>query len=517
MSPEKLNSEFRKAQFFLQNKDFINAETIALKLIKKFPSIPDLNIFLGVVYLTANKLNKAINIFNKIIIKNPKSPVVYNNLAICLERMDDFDGAVANYEKSINLDKNNPLTLISLAKLYIRHQYYHEAKKILDDNKHVFKNTQQLESIKYLAIINSELNLVDEAKSNYLEYFNLNDIPSEFFKLLWNFSEIFDISNHVELINKAKNLVETLNLDNDSLARYYFVLADNYKKNNEMRLFVECLNKANEYLNFKNLKFKQKYDRYFSNNKIYEDLLEDIKHFKVENFNPIFIVGMPRSGTTLIEQIISSHDLVYGAGELQFFCNSINKFLDSHSQDQYSININKFALEMQKNYKNAILNLNHSKKYHTNKYPLNFLYINFILAIFPNSKFINIQRNDGAVAWSLFERWMGEKYYFSSNLHEIKHFISNYKKLMNFWEKKYPNNVKSFSYEKLTENANETVPQIINFCELPWDSKCLEPEKNKRLVNTPSKLQVRKKIYKGSSLVWKDFIPYFPDLDIFNN
>ena len=64
MSPEKLNSEFRKAQFFLQNKDFINAETIALKLIKKFPSIPDLNIFLGVVYLTANKLNKAINIFN---------------------------------------------------------------------------------------------------------------------------------------------------------------------------------------------------------------------------------------------------------------------------------------------------------------------------------------------------------------------------------------------------------------------------------------------------------------------
>jgi len=516
MSPEKLNSEFRKAQFFLQNKDFINAETIALKLIKKFPSIPDLNIFLGVVYLTAYKLDKAINVFNKIIIKNPNSSVVYNNLAICFERMGDFDGAVANYKKSINLNKNNSLTLISLAKLYIRHQCYFEAKTILENSKHVFKNIHQLESIKYLAIINSELNLVNEAKSNYLEYFNLNDIPSEFFKLLWNFSEIFDVRDHVELINKAKNLVETSNLDNDSLARYYFVLADNYKKNNEMGLFADSLNKANEYLNFKNIKFKQKYDRYFLNNKFYEDSLENIKLSKVENFNPIFIVGMPRSGTTLIEQIISSHDLVYGAGELQFFCNGINKFLDSHSQDQYLININKFALEMQNNYKNEILNLNHSKKYHTNKYPLNFLYINFILTIFPNSKFINIQRNDGAVAWSLYERWMGEKYYFSSNLHEIKQFISKYKKLINFWEKKYPNNVKSFCYEELTENADETIPQIINFCDLPWDSKCLEPEKNKRFVNTPSKLQVRNKIYKGSSLAWNNFIPYFHDLDIFN-
>ena len=86
---------------------------------------------------------------------------------------------------------------------------------------------------------------------------------------------------------------------------------------------------------------------------------------------------------------------------------------------------------------------------------------------------------------------------------------------MSFWYKKYPNKIFNINYEELTSNPEKIIPKLINFCDLPWNISCLSPHKNNRMINTPSKLQVRKKIYKDSSLKWNNFIEYFPDLNSF--
>jgi hypothetical protein len=227
---------------------------------------------------------------------------------------------------------------------------------------------------------------------------------------------------------------------------------------------------------------------------------------------PIFIVGMPRSGTTLVEQIISSHHAVYGAGELT----TLPKVIGPIARDHLTQNTNlsdSNLLSIRQQYLDALSRFEAPENVITDKMPLNFQYIGFILSAFPEAKIVHLKRDARATCWSIYKcHFKNKGNGFSYNLDDLTGFYGLYVEQMDFWHKLYPGKIFDICYEDLTTDQEEETRKLLEYCELDWDENCLNFHKNKRAVQTASSLQVRQKMYQGSSEVWKKHESYLQPL-----
>ena len=279
-------------------------------------------------------------------------------------------------------------------------------------------------------------------------------------------------------------------------------------------------------------KYDQSFLNYHNGNKLLKkrfrfDLNEEKNNFlKIKNFfrkqnvinnnqnqrKLIFIVGMPRSGTSLVEQILSSHDKVYGGGELNFLNNIVKKKILS-KYDNISLkeilDLDKLVLECSEEYYQKIKDLDNSKKDFTDKAPLNFRFIGFIKNFFPNSKIINCKRDPLDVIWSNYKHYFPASLPFTNDLNDLSNYHKIYLDLMQFWKKDFDKDIYDINYENLVKNPKIEIEKLLKFCELEWDEKCLKHEKNSRSIKTASATQARKPIYKSaikSSEVYKKYI-----------
>ena len=212
---------------------------------------------------------------------------------------------------------------------------------------------------------------------------------------------------------------------------------------------------------------------------------------------------MPRSGTTLVEQIIASHGDVYGAGELVYLQQVLQKnFYKDQKLDKQKI------IENASYPKNIISSeyLNHFNVYNinnniiTDKAPQNFRWLGFIKIFFPNSKIIHCYRNARDNCLSLFKNsFASSMMNWSNNSKDIANYYNLYSELMSFWKTKIPKFIFDVEYESLVKNKEDEIKKILKFCDLPWDEKCLNPEKNSKTpIKTVSVSQARQPIYKSS-------------------
>jgi hypothetical protein len=149
----------------------------------------------------------------------------------------------------------------------------------------------------------------------------------------------------------------------------------------------------------------------------------------------------------------------------------------------------------------------------TDKFLLNFLYIGFILTALPEAKIVHMKRDARATCWSNYNCFLlGEENGFSHNIDDLTGFYGLYTDLMDFWHQLFPGKIYDLCYEDLTVNQEEETRKLLQYCELDWDESCLSFHKNKRAVATASVLQVRKKMYQGSSEAWKKHEAYLKPL-----
>ena len=219
---------------------------------------------------------------------------------------------------------------------------------------------------------------------------------------------------------------------------------------------------------------------------------------------PIFIVGMPRSGTSLTEQILASHSQVFGAGELQ----AVGRILSPAMRHLAVTGTHVVSTEVFSNLKNTYLaelaEVGDSEPFVTDKMPENFKWIGFLLTAMPGVKIINLQRDHAAVCWSMFKS-LFPGYGYSNDLVDLAGYHNLYKDLIEFWQRKFPNQIYNLNYEALTENQEQETRRLLEYCDLPWEEACLEFHKTQRTVRTASSRQVRKEMYTGSSAVWRKF------------
>jgi hypothetical protein len=236
---------------------------------------------------------------------------------------------------------------------------------------------------------------------------------------------------------------------------------------------------------------------------IFQDIDLSIRHKSFSNKKIIFICGMPRSGTTLVEQIISSHNKVYGAGELPFLSSAVHnnlfihnkldkqkiaKFLNSPKNlinDQYFENISLFDID------EHVL---------TDKAPLNFKWIGFIKVFFPNSKIIHCKRNPSDNCLSIYKNnFSSPKMNWAFDQKSISNYYNNYNYLMKFWNSKISDSIHTVEYEKIVSDKKNEIEKLLEFCQLELDENCFNHHKNtKTPIKTASISQARQAVYSSS-------------------
>jgi hypothetical protein len=223
-----------------------------------------------------------------------------------------------------------------------------------------------------------------------------------------------------------------------------------------------------------------------------------------KNLMPIFIVGLPRSGTTLVEQIISSHSKVTGAGELNFaaqFGSSIGRGLSDSNTDS--------LINFRERYLFKLQSVSNGNLIVTDKMPQNFRYIGLLAAAFPEAKIVHVKRNPAAVCWANYKKYFVSKSIgYCYAIDDVISYHKLYENLMGFWTNTLSKRIYNLDYEQLTVNQESETRQLIEYLGLDWDENCLSPQNNTRSVATASNVQVRKNVYRGSSEQWKKYQPF---------
>ena len=304
-----------------------------------------------------------------------------------------------------------------------------------------------------------------------------------------------------------QSILSSNKLNDSDRSRLNFALAKANEDLGDIESLFKFLNEGN------NIRKKQ-LDFSFDNEKKYNDITKEIfKSFinehqknKTSNYKHIFIVGMPRSGTTLVEHIISSKNSVIAGGELRALSDIIPPIFQKELIDNKSDLSFEIINSIKNQYIKKLKNLNISEGIVTDKWPLNFKYIGFILLAFPEVKIVHLKRSSMAICWSIYRHYFSDHANgWAYSMKDIANFYKLYEDLMDYWRMIFPDQIYDIDYENLTINQEIETRKLIDYCDLEWNKNCLEFYSNPRPVDTASVYQVRKKMYKGSSEVWKKY------------
>ena len=228
----------------------------------------------------------------------------------------------------------------------------------------------------------------------------------------------------------------------------------------------------------------------------------------VADERPLLIVGMPRSGTTLTEQIISSHPRVTGGDELSFWTDRAPALLEGGRDAMTGA-----AAELAEGYRAVLRGIDAEAGRVTDKLPFNFLWLGLIHLVFPRARIVHCRRNPIDTCLSIWSRHFTQPWDFASNRGDLVFFYRQYQRLMAHWRAVLPpERLFEVDYEELTAEPGPVTRRMIAFCGLDWDDACLRPQDNRRMVRTASIWQARQPVYRSSVERWRNYAPWIGEL-----
>ena len=489
-------------------KNYSRAILAYEKAINLEKNLPKTYLSLAIIYNLIKRFKKSEYYCLECLSKEPQNESVNLLYASNLYNLKKLIEAEKTCKKDIlikGLNKHNAnlMALILVAqKNYIEAHKYHK----ISANEAPINSDYVYNYATFLRIINKK-NL---AVKLYLQ--NLKNNPSE----AKTFKSLAEISPELipkNIISKAKENI--LNKHNTIISRsnFNFGLWEYYSKKNKKEAF-QYLKAANSLYKplVLNLINKNKYP-HKEIEKGYEDIkkifdIDTLKKHKGEGNQstiPIFIIGMPRSGTTLVEQILSSHPKLTGGGELDFIFKIRSKMKGSLEENIKNLNSEKLN-KMGNDYITSISKLiEKNSTGFIDKMPGNFLYLGLINMIFPNAKFIHVSRDPIDTCFSMYTKMFSSHHEYAYDLEDLGKHYKLYSSLMDYWNKVLEKNIYNIKYEDLVTNIDLETRSLLSFCNYKFNKKCILFHENSRPVTTASNDQVRKKLYTSSIGRWKNY------------
>ena len=484
------------------------------KLIREFPEYLILYNLLGSAYQNIGNLGLAKEIFDKGLKLEPNNISIMNNLGNVHKNKGNLESAENLFNRIIKLKPEYINAYINLGNIKRDNNDFQAA---IDLYSEALKIKNDVPVIHYsLALAHQGIGEFEQAISYAQETLNLDPKFTQADLLISQSINYKNGNIHFDQMNSKINNIE---LTNNQKINMFFALAKAYEDMGEIEKSFEKLKLGNQLkrnsINFdiaKEIKFFDETKKIFVNTnkkKVVSEINSDKKI--------IFILGMPRSGTSLVEQIITSHSDVFGAGELPQLSKIINENLMtdellSEKKINKLIVDDSFTNGLRKNYYDYLKRFNSNKPFITDKAPLNFRWIGLIKLLFPQSKIIHCTRNPRDNCFSLFKNFFEGGLNFSYNQKELTTYYKLYLDLMKFWLDLFPGSIYEANYEKIINNPRNEIIKIIDFCDLKWEENCMQFHKNKTPIKTMSTAQARQPIYKTSINSYEKFSLFLEDL-----
>ena len=454
---------------------------------------------LGNIQKKQNKLAEAVVSFENAIKITPNFSEAHNNLGNTKKLLNKKDEAIYHYKKAIKLKDDNVAALINLSTILKEKNNYLELLEVYE--KILNLDPKNIKTLYNLGTAHLFLGNILKARKYFETTIKIDPTNIPTFR---NYVSTLKINESNRIFKFFKNLdSSTLKYENkvfllDALSKCYFDM-------DKIEKAFDCLDKCN---------LLKKENSNFSMNE-QKNIFKKIKHFFTDIDNkdlelnykikskPIFIIGMPRSGTSLLEQILSTHSKIYGAGELNY----LQKIIDKLGLEK-PYNMKEYFNEIRKYYYSQISKISHSD-FIIDKLPSNFRWVGFIIKAFPEAKIIHIQRNPMAVCWSNYKNFfLDSGLDFNLNQRDVAEYYSMYLKLIDFWRAKYKKNILDIQYEMFVKNFETNTKKILDYLNLQWENQLLQYQKTNRPVTTASHQQVREKIKMNTSDEWKKYKNY---------
>ena len=478
-----------KAFFAQKNKNLEEAENIYHELYSLNIKNPIIYFNYGLILETINNYKKANEVYLKAINNFPNNPNFYNKLALIRKIQGNYKEAEKLFFKTIQIDKSFENGYINLGNLYIDLKNNKKAEEI-------YRQVLRINSNSELGNLNLGTILVDkgeleEAKELFVKTIKINPKSAN---ALFSLSKFKDINNNESF---KKNLFSNELLKNQnelSKANIFFARSninhlerkfDDSKKNlilaNTIKLkFFKS--DAEKRINFTNYVYEKNSKNDLNTN------------FYFEKKNYFFIVGMPRSGSTLVESIISQNNDVTDLGETEALPFSYKKWLHKQGKesllDIYNKEIKVDLIDTQ--------NI-------TDKNLSNYSLVPIILDQIKSSRIIHCYRNPLDNILSIYRANFIGGYSYSSSLIDSSKVLLNEQKIMHIYKQLFPKNIYSVNYDSLVSNPESEIKKIIEWLNFEWDKKYLSPHLNRRSIKTTSKIQVRYPVNNKSLSGWKNY------------
>ena len=461
----------------------------------------------GIVQKDLGRIDAAIESYQNAISILPNYPDAHNNLGNAFKSIGMYAHAIESYEWAVAYKPEFEEAFNNLGVVQCDVGLQHLAIKNFE--KAYSLNSNFFEALFYLGVAHKDLGNKSVAISTFEK---LLEIQSHNTKVLRNLCEVKKFKkSDSKLINKMESLLNSDKINQSELIDLNFALSNVYEDLGDIDTQFKYLSDGN--------KLRKALLSYSIESSIklfntIKDVFDDLptltnNELSQSSLRPIFIVGMPRSGSSLVEQIVASHNEAHGAGELEFSTQIFSSIIANISGDVDK----KDLLFFREQYLAKLNALKCSKNIITDKMPMNFRYIGLILSAFPEAKIIHLKRDARATCWSIYKNYFdsdGIGYSYDQN--DLAQYYGLYSDLMSFWHERFPDQIYDICYEDLTTNQEEETRKLLEYCDLDWDENCLNFHSNKRAVKTASALQVRKKMYQGSSEAWKKYEAYLQPL-----
>jgi tetratricopeptide (TPR) repeat protein len=388
---------------------------------------------------------------------------------------------------------------------------YDEAIEVLE--RAVKANPNSPEALNFYGVALKSVGRLDEARDNILKSLNLND---SMYGAYANLNDLVDFSKDVgdQLFNRMDTIFEsTVTPEAEQFLPLHFAygkaLEDRGQHERALKHFITGGRMKRAQLSYDE---KDTFGFFDAIREIFsKEMLQNPKYSGIADQRPVFIIGMPRSGSTLVEQILSSHPDIYGAGEVKYLSRALGQLRDRFpSLPKYPQMMEKITPAqldiVAKNYLQALTAGAGDAKRVTDKLLTNYFFVGLIHTLYPNAKFINTQRDPVDTCLSGFTKLFKDDMPHSYDLAELGRYYAKYRELMEHWNKVLPKGVlTTVQYEDVVANTEKEAKALIEFIGLKWDPKCLEFHKSDRPVKTASVAQVRKPIYKTAVKRWKKY------------
>ena len=471
---------------------------------------------IAIVYQNSGQFIQALESFNKAIDLHPESPLCYFNAGFLLYKLGNYDSAIEYYNKAI---KYKPDFF----------QAYDNLGKVLQDDRRIdeaetaYRKALEINPDYFLAHNNLGTLLQDrgDMEGALRSYENASSLNPNFATPLSNIAYLKKCTGTSdEIITNIIELFENESISSDDEILLSFALG---------KLFDDCCEYDKAFHNYErgnllaglDIKFDiEEHQKILDNIKglFDQDFFNRLNEFGSNSSRPVFVLGMPRSGTSLVEQIIASHSKASGMGELDYFNHIIGMLTGNtntiiQALQGWSEIHTEELIKAANNYL-AILDSKMGEEdiRIVDKMPYNFLHLGLISALFPNAFIVHCKRNPLDTCLSIYFHYFQGFHNYSYNLMNIGQYFLSYEKLMNHWQDVIRTPMLTVHYEELIADNVRTSQEIIKFIDLSWEDACLEYHNNKQIVQTRSNVQVRQPIYSSSVDRWRHYEKHLSQL-----